>query len=122
MGTAALDREGYLLGYEDVQGMELPQPVSRTAAVEAVAQSPAGKAQVHDVRYVYAPGTLESGASPFAPFAKVRRSDGEYLVNTTGEVFRDAGRYALPEKGPTSRAEGALLLQHGGLREFSRIQ
>lgn len=121
VGAVAMDAEGYLMGYEDSVGLDLPRPAGLESAHDLVVAK-RGRAAVRGRRYVYAPGTLEPGASRFAPFTRIERADGDYYVNTAGRVFRENVPGALIDKDVRDGGRGQLLHNDAGIRVFSEVR
>jgi hypothetical protein len=113
VGAAAIDEEGFLMGYEDPKWGRPPRPVS-LAAAETAARGWGLRSATRARRYVYAPGTLEPGASRFAPLARIETPDGDYYVNTAGAVFRP--RAASAQDPPEGRSQQHVLAHRSGTR------
>jgi hypothetical protein len=119
VGSAAIDEEGYLLGYEDAEGLNLPRPKTMESAESAV-ELKLGSAAIRARRYAYSPNDLEVGGSRFAPLARVDRVDGEYYVNSSGTVFREAP-HAVGGQRATSRATRQALVR-GGFKSYVEVR
>lgn len=121
VGAVAVDEEGYLMGYEDSQGLDLPRPLSLDSAHELV-RAKMGHASLLGRRYVYAPGSLEPGASRFAPLTRIERPDGDYYVNTGGRVFREIAIGTQVDREGRAGSRQRVLLNRAGVREFSEVR
>jgi hypothetical protein len=93
--TIAMSDEGHMMAFGGVIDRSEPirKPMPRQVAVERVATK-AGQSRgtsVRSTRYVFARGSLEHGSPRFVPLVQVRRTDGDFLVNSEGRVFRSTG-------------------------------
>jgi hypothetical protein len=118
VGSGLVNAEGYLLGYEDSQHVSPPRPLGLGSAGSALDNRVPGVLR-RAARYIHAPGTLEPGASRFAPLVQLDRADGEFYVTSAGRVFRDTKRTRPVDAGAYSRP---VLMRQNGLSELNEIR
>jgi hypothetical protein len=118
VGSAALNDEGYMMGYEDAGSMSLPGPIALDDA-EANVRLRKGQGVARGRAYVYGPTNIP-GVSRFSPLVQVERQDGTYFINPDGSVFREETRETNTSlSNVVERPQ--MLLRDRGVREFGRL-
>jgi hypothetical protein len=120
VGSGLVNAEGYLLGYEDSQHVSPPRPSDFASARAALGSKLPGVSR--SARYVHAPGTLEPGASRFAPLVQIERGDGIFFVNAGGRVYRETGRMSRDAAEARAAARPVLLRQNDVVSELDEIR
>lgn len=116
--TIAISDEGDIMAFGGVIDRNQPtrRPLALAEAVEKVAAK-AGNSRstaVRRSRYVFARGSLEHGSPRFVPLVQVGRTDGDFLVNSEGRVFRATGTSVSAREVDVHRDAVLEIRQTGG--------